>query len=232
MSCLCEFGDRLWLVDGDDVSLMSIPFSTRMTVIKLESGGLWLHSPVEPTPERCSAVDGLGTVEWLVAPNKIHSLGILPWKERYPKARVWVSPQFRARHVDIPTDGVLTEDAPSAWRGEIDQLLFCGSFFLDEFIFLHRRSRTLIVTDLIQRHDPATETWFWRQTKDLAGVLGEHGGTSRDLQWTFRDRAAARGSAKRLLGWDFDQLVISHGMCERSGAKRLVERALAWATGT
>ena len=82
-------------MDGDDVRIYRmLPFTTRMTVVQLESGGVWLHSPVRPTPERQRAVDQLGPVEHLVAPNKIHSLGIEPWKALYPSAKVWASPAF------------------------------------------------------------------------------------------------------------------------------------------
>jgi hypothetical protein len=86
----------------------------------------------------------------------------------------------------------------------------------------------LIVTDLIQRHDPHGQSWWWRVVKGWAGVLGSEGGTSRDLRWTFRDKAAARRSAERILAWDFDRLVIAHGACVEHGARAVVARAFAW----
>ena len=71
------FGQNIWTMNGDRVRMYGVvPFATRMTVVRLASGGLWLHSPVRPTPDRRRAVDELGPVEHLVAPNKIHGLGI------------------------------------------------------------------------------------------------------------------------------------------------------------
>lgn len=229
MSVIEPFGEDIWTVEGDVVRLVAIPFATRMTVIRLQSGGLWVWSPVAPSEARCATVDALGRVEHLVAPNKIHSLGLEPWKQRYPDARVWVSPQFSKRHPSIAADGVLGESAPEAWRGVIGQLFFAGSKLLDEMIFCHHASRTLIVTDLIQRHDPTHEKWFWQLGKRVAGVLGESGGTAIDLRLSYRDRAAARQSVERILDWDFDRLIISHGLCVQQGAKDVVRRALAWA---
>ncbi|MEM1316145.1 MAG: DUF4336 domain-containing protein, partial [Pseudomonadota bacterium] len=205
-----------------------LPFETRMTVVRLAGGGLWLHSPVAPTPARLEAAAALGPVEHLVAPNLIHSLGVAPWKAAHPEATVWVSPGFAARHPDLPADIAFGPRIRPPWSGEIEHGLIEGHALLDEVVFLHRRSATLIVTDLIQKHDPARERWLWRQVKGLAGVLGRRGGTSRDIRLTVRDRAAFRRSVARVLDWEFDNLVISHGFCVKGGAKDEVRRALAW----
>jgi hypothetical protein len=227
-STLSTWGERLWTLSGDDVKMLSIPFSTRATIAQLATGQLWIHSPVVLTPERRRVVEKLGSVAHIVAPNCIHSLGVEPWSQTYPSATVWVSPRFPKRHPDVKADHVLDDDAPAAWAEEIDQHVFAGSGFLDEVVFLHRASKTLVVTDLIQRHEPNNQSWFWRITKSWAGVLGDDGGTSRDLRWTFRDRDAARRSAEHILDWEFDRLVISHGACVHENAKAVVAKALAW----
>ncbi len=232
MRPLKPFGDRIWICDGPRVRMMTIPFATRMTIVELEAGNLWVHSPLEPTPEVQEAVEALGEVKFIVAPNKIHSLGVGPWKEQYPSADVWVSPRFRERHPSAPVDYVIGADAPQAWGGQIDILCFGGSSFLDEVVFYHNRSGTLILTDLIQRHDPAGESWFWRFVKRTVGVLGLSGGTAKDLLCTFGDLDAARASAEALLRWDFDRVVIAHGMCITEDAYRTVEEAFDWALST
>ncbi len=211
--------------------MMTIPFATRMAVVELDNRELWVHSPIAPTSELQAAVEAVGTVRFLVAPNKIHSLGVGPWLERYPSAEVWVSPRFRERHPGVSVDHVIGEEASRAWGGEIEAHCFAGSSFLDEVVFYHSRSRTLIVTDLIQRHDPAGESWFWRLVKSAVGVLGPSGGTALDLRSSFLDRAAARASAEALLRWDFDRVVIAHGACITEDARRTVEKALDWALG-
>ena len=223
------FGERIWICDGPRVRMMTIPFATRMTIVELEPGNLWVHSPLDPTPEVREAVDALGTVRYIVAPNKIHSLGVASWRERYPSADVWVSPRFRERHPGVPTDHVIGTDSPRPWVGQIDFICFGGSSFFDEVVFYHERSRTLILTDLIQRHDPAGESCFWRSVKRAVGVLGRSGGTAWDLRSTFGDRAAARASVEALLRWDFDRVVIAHGMCITEDAQRTVREAFAWA---
>lgn len=84
------FGQNIWTMDGDNVRMFGVlPFTTRMTVVQLDSGIIWLHSLVQPTPESQRKVDDLGPVGHLVAPNKAHSLGIVPWKTLYSTATIW-----------------------------------------------------------------------------------------------------------------------------------------------
>ena len=219
-------------MDGDDVRMFGVvPFTTRMTIVLLESGGLWIHSPVRPTPDRQRAVDQLGPVEHLVAPNKIHSLGIEPWKALYPAAKVWASPGFDKRHPDIAVDALLTDDVEAPWSGEIEHCVIAGHRVLDEVAFLHRASKTLIVTDFIQKHEAAREGWLWRGVKRLAGILGRGGGVPVDVRLSVRDKTAARQSIDRILGWDFDNLIIAHGHCLQGGAKQDVSRAFDWFAG-
>ena len=225
---LQSFGENIWTLGGDDVRMFGIPFTTRMTIVRLASGDLWLHSPVKPTAERRAAIQALGQVAYLVAPNKFHSLGVGAWKEHCLDAEVWVSPEFTTRHKDAVVEGVL--DGGSPWTGEIEHTLFGGNriFLFDEMIFFHAASRTLIVTDVIQRHDPKGQGMFWTGIKRMIGVLGEEGGVAIDLRLTLRDKEAVRQSVAHILKWPFDKMIISHGFCAQEDARAIFERSFEW----
>ena len=226
---MLSFAKNIWTMDGDEVHMFRVlPFKTRMTIIRLQTGGLWLHSPVQPTAERQRAVEQLGQVEHLIAPNKIHSLGIQPWSSLYPSATVWASPGFSRRHPDIQVDITLKTDIRAPWSKDIDLCVIQGHAFLDEVIFLHKDSGTLIVTDLIQKHERSGESWFWRLVKRLVGVLGEQGGTSLDIKLTVHDKRAMKQSIETVLDWDFDNLILAHVHCIQGGAKQAVRRAFEW----
>lgn len=227
-----SFGQSIWTMEGDDVRMYGLlPFKTRMTVVRLASGGLWLHSPVAPTPERRKIVEQLGPVDHLVAPNKIHSLGIGPWKALYASAKVWASPGFSKRHPDIAVEALLAEEFEAPWSQEIDHCVIEGHRVLDEVAFLHKPSRTLILTDFIQKHDAAYETWIWRGAKRMVGILGHQGGVPLDIKLSVRDRALMRRSVDAILSWDFENLIIAHGHCLSGGAKEDVRRAFDWIGG-
>ncbi len=222
------FGQDIWTVEGDPVRLLMIPFQTRMTIIRLPGGGLWMHSPVAPTRARAVVIKALGELAHVVAPNKLHNLFVGPWLEAHPRARCWAAPGLAQRCPQLRVDHELTGEAPEAWREVIDQVIFRGSAVLEELIFVHKPSRTLIVTDLIQNHDPARENWFWRRLKHRNGILAPRGGVPRDWRATVRDREAARRSLARVLEWDFDRVILSHGLCIEEGGHDYVARAFDW----
>ncbi len=106
-----------------------------------------------------------------------------------------------------------------------------GHAVLDEVAFLHKPSSTLILTDVIQKHVAARESWLWRGVKRMAGILGEAGGVPIDIRLSVRDKAAMRRSIETILAWDFDNLIVAHGHWLQGGAKEDVGRAFGWITG-
>ncbi|MFL5348211.1 MAG: DUF4336 domain-containing protein [Hyalangium sp.] len=72
---LRKLDENLWVAE-QPLNYMGLAVGTRMTVIRLADGGLWLHSPIRPTPPLREAVEALGPVRFLVAPNKYHHLFI------------------------------------------------------------------------------------------------------------------------------------------------------------
>lgn len=228
MPILEAYGPDIWLVDGDSLRFWGCPFTTRMTVIRLRGGALWVHSPVALNEARAEAVSALVPVAHLVAPNKLHHLFLGDWQARFPAAVSWAGPGVAARRPDLRFDRPLEEAPPAEWAADIDHTLFTGSRVLPEAVFFHRASRTLIFTDLIQNHDPAGEAPVWRWLKRAGGVLAPRGGVPRDLRLSMRDRDAARRALRAVLCWDFEHLVIAHGLCLRENARGFVESAFAW----
>ena len=226
---LTAFAPDLWLGEGERIRFWGIPFGTRMCVIRLP-GGVLVHSPVALTDARAEAVAALGPVRWIVAPNLIHSLHVTLWAERFPEAEVLVSPRFPKRHPDIRHDAVLDGPLPD-WDDVLDAVVVEGHAFMDEVVFLHRPSRTLIVTDILQRHDASGEGWIWRVLKGWGGVRAPEGGMPRDMRLTFRDRAAARRSIERIMAWEFDRVALAHGLCVEQDGHAWARARFDWLLG-
>jgi len=223
-----QHSDSLWTVDGDRVHMLAIPFETRMTVVKLQNGDLWLHSPVALTDARAEALLALGPVRHIVAPNKFHHLFVKPWQERFPDAMSWGDPSLVRRRSELRFDHTLGDEAEAAWKPEIDQLLFTGSRVLSEVVFHHAASRTLILTDIVQNHDPALDGAFWRWVKRVNRIVAPDGEAPLDWRMTVRDKRAARASLERMLRWDIDRVIVSHGLCIETGGREYVENAFRW----
>ncbi len=218
----------IWCLDGDPVSMYTIPFQTRMTVVRLGSGELWLHSPVAVNADRLAAVTALGPVAHIVAPNTWHHLFVKPWADTFSDARVWLTPGLPAKLPHLERFQLLDAEAGNSWAADIDQVYFEGSRLLTEMVFFHRASKTLIVTDILQNHDPLHDNWFWKTVKRANGVLAPRGGLPKDLKLTIRDREAARRSVQTILGWDFQRIILSHGICIEADARRFFSDAFAW----
>jgi hypothetical protein len=76
INTLKPVGEQLWVIDGPIVRMAfpggSMPFPTRMVVVRLANGDLLLWSPTEPDDMLRAEIDALGPVRHLVSPNKIH----------------------------------------------------------------------------------------------------------------------------------------------------------------
>lgn len=208
--------------------MFTIPFETRMTIIKLSDDSLWVHSPITLNTGLRQQIDELGTVRNMVAPNMFHHLSLGDWSDKYPKANIWAAPGLEKKRKDLEFTGVLQDNPESLWKNDIDQCYFQGSFVLNEVVFLHKVSKTLILTDLIQNHDPEKDNWFWKLVKKMNGALAPNGGVPKDLKLTIRKKQLAGQSLDRILGWDFDKIIISHGLCIRENAKTRLTEIFSW----
>lgn len=218
------------LVDGiwtARVPLTAAGFNlgTRMTVVRLEDGGLVLISPVRLTPELQAAVSDLGPVGHLVSPNIMHHLFIGDWKAAFPEATLWADPALAKKRKDLVIDGVLTDEAPAEWGGELELVNVRGMPMVRERVFLHRASRTVIQTDLVFNLDD--RGWWTNSYLSLCGIRGKVG-TSYLLKAVTKDKAAAAAGVDAVLAWDFDNLVVAHGDCVVGGAKEQLRAGLSW----
>lgn len=216
VDALRRFGKDIWTADGPAVRFYGVPLPTRMIVVKLNDGTLWVNSPVAATRAQASQLDELGRVAHLVSPTPLHDWRLDQWATFFPHARVW-----KAR--------ALGDAPPDAWKGEIDQVRFRGSILLSETEFFHPSSRTLIVADFIQNYAFERGRPVLNALKRLGGVLG--GGSPLDLRLSFvgrRRRCLGKESLRALLRWDFERVIIAHGDLPAEDARAFVERSFRW----
>jgi hypothetical protein len=217
--------DDLWVAERPQ-SFYGLPVGARMTVIRLRDGRLLLHSPVSLDPALRDALDALGHVAFAVAPNRLHHLHAGNVRRCYPGARLWIAPGLDRKRPDLAFEAVLDDEAPEAWRGELDQAFFGGRPYENEVAFFHRASRTLILCDLAFNFGPNDAT----PTRVLMKLLRSYGrlGPTKLDPLLIRDRRAARGSLERILAWDFDRVIVAHGDVQESGGKALLRDGYAW----
>jgi len=219
---------HLWLVPYP-VRLAGTRFDARMTVIRLSSGKIVLHSPCAITPALTAEIAALGPVAHIVAPGNFHHIHIGAAQTAFPSAKTWICPGVERRHPGIRYDGVLGEAVPIEWAEEIDQVLVQGTRIMREVAMFHRASRTLILVDLIENFTDATPNvggalkfWFKHVLR-----MWNHPRPAPEYRMGWTDREAAANSLRRILLWDFERIVLSHGdLIERDAQEVALE---AWA---
>ena len=226
---LRAFAANLWLCDGPVVRFAgAFPYPTRMAVVRLADGGVWVWSPIALDDELAAEVDAIGPVRHLIAPNKLHHLFLGAWAERYPEARLYGAPGLARKRADLSFAGELGDTPEPAWSGEVEQVVFRGSLFMDEVVFFHRPSRTALVTDLVQRFAPEQLSGVTGWILRLWGLAGERGGTPLEWRASFWNRRAARAALATVLDWEPEKLVIAHGMCAHEDGRAVLEAGLRW----
>ncbi|MBI1219304.1 MAG: DUF4336 domain-containing protein [Rhodobacteraceae bacterium] len=211
-----------------------MPFPTRMTVIRLANGNLFLHSPIRHSQWLERDLLGLGPIRHLVAPNWIHYAGLPGWQAAAPDAITWAAPGVRARAVArgvmVRWDRDLADAAPADWAGQIDQMIVHGSPVHQEAVFFHRSSRTLILTDLIENFEAARLPGWFRGLARLAGVVDPDGKAPIDMRMSFRrGKPQLRAAVEQMIDWAPERVILSHGRWyDRDGVAEL-RRAFRWA---
>jgi hypothetical protein len=204
-----------------------------MTVLRLADRQLLIHSPTPLVPSLQAAIADIGTVAWIIGPNRLHYWWIPQWHRAYPAAQVWLAPRIREQaggHIDFPTVE-LDEGGPRPWDEEIATLSLNGSY-MTEIVFFHKATRTLILTDLIENFEPRKLGVWERLLAKLGGVLDPDGTTPRDMRLTYQQRKPELQQAARIMiEWTPSRIIIAHGRWYETHAEAELRRALRWVFG-
>lgn len=225
---LKTFGPEIWTADGEEVTVAGFHYPTRMCIVRLADGGLFVWSPIAPGIELRAAIDLLGPVRYVVAPNSLHHLSIPAWKSAYPQAKVLAAPGLRKKRKDIAFDDDLGDRPEPDWADDIDQLLMAGNTITTEAIFFHWKSGTVLFTDILQQFP---DGWFsgWRRwVAKLDLMVSPEPSVPRKFRVTFRDKRAARIALKRILAWPTQKVLMAHGAPVTTDGKAFLVRAFRW----
>ncbi len=226
---LQPFGPDLWLADGASCAeVAGFRYPTRMAVVRLAGGGLWVWSPTALTDALRREVEALGPVAHIVAPNTLHDLWLAEWRAAFPAARLHGAPGLAGKLTHQAFDTELGDTAPPDWAAEIDQVPVRGNRITTEVVFFHRASGTVLFTDLLQQFPRG---WFsgWRSLVARLDLMTEPlPSVPRKFRLAFTDRAAARVSMRRILGWPAGRVVMAHGTPVTTGGQAFLAQAFAW----
>ncbi len=212
--------DRIWAMERP-VWFSGVRLRARTTVIRLDDGGLLVHSPAPPTDELAAQLRALGPVRWLVVPNCFHHLGTPAAVAYFPDAKVAgpasAPPKNEALRIDVEI-ARLGEHVP-----EVETLPLDGVPFLDETVLYHRPTQTLLGADLVLcAHADDHFTWRW-----AARVVGcyERLRVPPDVKNKLPDRTATARSIHAMLERPARRLIVAHADIVEDGCRDCLAEA-------
>lgn len=216
--------NELWAI-VDPMPLAGLESNARLIVARLRDGSLWVHAPFAISDEDEVAIRALGEVRHIVVPNNFHYTQVSDFSRRFSTLTVWAPPQLDGRLKDVPHKHL--ETIPETWQLDFDAVRFDTPLY-HEWVFCHRASRTLILTDLaINLPRPRTP---------LARIIARLTDVGRGFKPTRIERIMLRtgkrselqAGLKTILNWDFERITMAHGTVIKKDGPRQLRRAYRW----
>lgn len=212
-----ELASGLWEISGE----WNNKLGRRMTVIRLKNGEVFIHNAFHLKKQDLDWLAGLGEVSYIVAPNNFHCSDAGWMKRQFPEARLFV-PASKLAH--FRAEGLETFDTESDFPDDFaSELLYLPSrgAKMEEAVFLHIPSKTLILTDLAFNMGPVF-SGLEKFAMNL-NLVGQGLGPTRVLKWVFgKDRDQLKDFFFEILRLDFDRVIVNHGdVVDRNGRELL-----------
>ena len=233
---LREIDKNIWVAE-QPLKYLGLDVGTRMTLICLVTGEIIVISPVQVDSDTINQLNAIGDVSYIIAPNLYHYLFVSNFKAIYPKAKLWVAPGLESKKSDLPIDKVISIDENSIFN-EVKYLLFDGfkvfdlkgSSLLNECVFFHQKSRTLVLTDTAFYFDES----FSLTTQLAARLIGSYKKLSPSSLEKFatQEKEKVKQSVQKVLAWDFERVIMAHGSIIENDAKRKFREGYEWFLGT
>ncbi len=214
--------EDLWLREYP-LKLLGADFRRNVTIIRLRSGKLVIHSTAPFTDADILAIRELGEPGWLLEGVLRHDTFAGGGRAAFPDVS-YLAPEGFSNLVGFPTQPIIP--TPIEWDGELLALEIDGMPEARDTALLHVPSRTLILTELVFNF--GSDEPLWTEFLLLAAVGSEHHpGMSRPMKAGVKDESAFRNSIGELLSWDFDRVIVGHGDVIESGGKAKLTAAMA-----
>lgn len=178
--------------------------------------GLVLISPL-PSQER----DPATPLTDIVAPNLFHNLGVSRATKQFPQAKLWGADGFKEK---LPQFEWAALDSSWPYADQLAPFKIDGMPGVNEVVFFHRASRSLIVTDLCFNYTTGKGFGYWLFF-NLFGTYRKFA-VSRLYKTMIKDKAAFCASMQKIMALEFENILLPHGDHIIGMAKEKLTQAL------
>ncbi len=215
----------MWL--DQPLSVVGMRLGTRTSMVFLVDEDAWVViSPGPNWTETAAPGVDLAKVKYLIAPNLYHHLFMRRACKACANAQCWLVPGLGDKRQDLKADGVLADQAP--WQStELSLYPIDGMSGLNEYVFFHGPSKTLIMTDLVFNIH-TSDHWWTRLAMRLNGSYAKFG-PSKVMKGMVNERALTKASFDNILQLPFTRIIMAHGdVLEAADAPQQLKQAFAW----
>jgi hypothetical protein len=216
--------ENLWLL-AYPLKMLGVDLRRNVTLVRLRSGKLLIHSSAPFSSENVAAIRALGEPGWLLDGILRHDTFAREGREAFPGIP-YLAPEGFSEVVGFPTQPIVPP--PAEWDAELLALEIQGAPDARDTALLHIPSRTLILTELVFNF--GDDQPLWTELLLRVAIGGQHHpGMSRPFKAGVKNEAAFGESIATILSWDFDRVIVGHGDVIPSDGKAKLRSALATA---
>ena len=201
---------------------------SRMTLVRLDDGTLWVHSPCRIDDDLANRIKFLGRVTYIIAPGTFHHLYISDFQSYFPDAETFICPGLEKKREDINFDWILGNRPDHRWQAEFDQVAITAARLIAEVAFIHKSSKTLILVDLLENigddytHDAGLILKFWWKA---VFHMWNNPKAAPEYQVAWGNKDIIKKGLETILSWDFESIILAHGNTIESDTRAIAARA-------
>ncbi|NKB33254.1 MAG: DUF4336 domain-containing protein [Pseudomonadales bacterium] len=219
--------DKIYIVEYP-IRFAGMDLFSRMTIVKLSDGKLWVHSPSKLGTKLKTELAKLGDVAYIIAPGNYHHLNVAEFQSAYPSAETYLCPSLESKRADLEFDWILGNRPDSRWENEFEQVVIHGTRIINEVAFYHLPTKTLILVDLIENigdnytHEAGLLLQFWWKA---VFKMWNNPKAAPEYQLGWGDKSVVKKSLEKILSWDFEKIILAHGNLIENDAHAVAKKA-------
>lgn len=203
---------------------MTVNFGCTMTAIRLKNGDVVLHSPISIDDQTFDTLTNFGCVKHIISPSLMHHSYLTEATQRFPEATVYGVSGLEKIYPSLLFKE-LNDSASFNWSLELQYVCLKGIPKLNECIFYHQQSQSIIVTDLL--FNISNKSGWSKLFFKCYGIYNRL--TTTKLFKTFiSDKDSFKKSLDKIIALPKKHIIMSHGSTISEQANETFKNAFNW----
>jgi len=216
-----QLAEGLWTLRYP-MRFMGLELGRCVSILRIGEGEMALHSTGPFSTDDIERIQALGRIKLMLDATTMHDTFSRAARAAFSGCPYFVPEGFPKKRAGAGCR--LLADLDSETDGALQTIRLDGLRFLTEYACFHPDSRTLILCDLLFNLVDAKGYTRWAM-KHLLGVK-QWPAIDRPMRLAIADKAAFEASIREIFDWDFDCIIVAHGVPVEKDGKAALRQAL------